>query len=668
MLNPIAEAFTIRGAVELGDQRLTTTQPLTIGIGDDELSIDGTIGYAPLEQFTDVRVTASGNDLATVAAMAGVVDVLAPAIDYDIRGGIAVRPAGFEISNLKAALRESRLNASGLVSRTPGLTGSRATFAASGPELGALIAEFPQLNFAQGPFELTGSVELLVDRVRMTEVALAVGGANARVDADIGLPLETAAGRFDVAASGPNLRAALPVRPRWQPPETSFDVRAAGSLADGLWSFETLSAKLGNAQLNANGVFDQPPDLSRTRLTINAEIPDLAALGTIEGKLLPSTNATIDMGFAGSPELFSIEPFKALIGDDEIDGHARVALDGPVPEVDFGLAASTLDLDLFGLEEPDASDANKDGDATEDGDGRLIPDKPLPLDQLTKLNANVDIDIGTANFRGIDYTNVVLDGEIRDGVLAIERLNAVSPYGGIDASFSVTPAGDSADVKADLTGTGLYVGLGPKRTAEEIDMAPKFDARLDLSAQGSSYRDLAAALDGTVRISANGGRVANAGANLIFGGFFEELINAVNPFIRQNPYTELDCLITLLKVEDGIAEGDPALVIQTSRLVIVTQGTIDLGTETLDVNFRTSPRARLSISAGEFLNPYLRVAGTLADPALTFDPGSAVVTGGAAVATGGLSLLATAVWDRITRASDPCAAAAKESDKKERKK
>jgi uncharacterized protein involved in outer membrane biogenesis len=668
--NPIAEAFTIRGAVELGDERLKTKQPLTIAVGDDQLAIDGTIGYAPLEQYTDVRVAASGNDLAEVAAMAGVVGTLAPDINYDIRGGIAVRATGFEIRNLDAALGDSRLTASGLVSRAADLTGSRATFAASGPQLGALIADFPQLDIGEGPFELSGSAELRTDRLRVAEVALSIGGATATVDADIGLPLETASGQFEFGAYGPDLRAVLPVRPRWRPPDAPFKARATGSLADGLWTFETLSAQLAGATLTGNGVFDQPPDLSRTQLTIDAQIPNLSALGTIDGKALPPTNAGVNAGFAGSPESFSIEPFKALIGDNEIDGSVRVTLDGPVPEVDLRLAASKLDLDLFDLDEADVADASAppEDDVGGDGDGRLIPDEPLPLDTLTKLNATADIDIRTARFRGIDYSDLVLDGKLWNGVLAIERLNAVSPYGGIDARFSVTPAGDSADVKADLTGTGLYIGLGPERTTEQIEMSPKFDAHLDLAASGSTYRDVAAALNGTIRISANGGRTPNTGANLILGGFFEELVNTVNPFIQQDPYTELDCLITLLKVEDGIAEGDPALVIQTDRLVIISQGRIDLSTEKLDINFRTSPRARLSVSAGEFLNPYLRVAGTLADPALTFDPGGAFVTSGAAVATGGLSLLATAVWNRITRANDPCAAAAKESDKKERKK
>jgi len=46
------------------------------------------------------------------------------------------------------------------------------------------------------------------------------------------------------------------------------------------------------------------------------------------------------------------------------------------------------------------------------------------------------------------------------------------------------------------------------------------------------------------------------------------------------------------------------------------------------------------------------------------DPGGAVISGGAAVATGGLSIIAKAFHDRFLTAKDPCAKAVKEADEK----
>jgi hypothetical protein len=60
------------------------------------------------------------------------------------------------------------------------------------------------------------------------------------------------------------------------------------------------------------------------------------------------------------------------------------------------------------------------------------------------------------------------------------------------------------------------------------------------------------------------------------------------------------------------------------------------------------------------LNPYVKIVGTLAEPKLTIDEKGMLVSGGAAVATGGLSVLARATWDRLPRGDDPCGAAVKE--------
>ena len=54
------------------------------------------------------------------------------------------------------------------------------------------------------------------------------------------------------------------------------------------------------------------------------------------------------------------------------------------------------------------------------------------------------------------------------------------------------------------------------------------------------------------------------------------------------------------------------------------------------------------------------VVGTLAAPRLAVDAKGTLITGGAAVATGGLSLLARATWDRLVRSKTPCETAAKQ--------
>jgi hypothetical protein len=86
---------------------------------------------------------------------------------------------------------------------------------------------------------------------------------------------------------------------------------------------------------------------------------------------------------------------------------------------------------------------------------------------------------------------------------------------------------------------------------------------------------------------------------------------------------------------------------------MVVKSSINLQSEKLSLQFETTPRKGFTISAGEILNPYVKVVGTLAKPTLAVDEQGVLISGGAAVATGGLSILAKAAWQRLARDKKP---------------
>ena len=119
-----------------------------------------------------------------------------------------------------------------------------------------------------------------------------------------------------------------------------------------------------------------------------------------------------------------------------------------------------------------------------------------------------------------------------------------------------------------------------------------------------------------------------------------------------------------MTIEDGVLRTAPALVMQTARINLVSHGSIDLGSEQISFYLRSTPRrGRVDVTMGEIVTPYLMVTGSLTKPGVTVDPKGALFSGGAAVATGGISILARGVWDRVFQADDPCAAAAAEADR-----
>ena len=110
---------------------------------------------------------------------------------------------------------------------------------------------------------------------------------------------------------------------------------------------------------------------------------------------------------------------------------------------------------------------------------------------------------------------------------------------------------------------------------------------------------------------------------------------------------------------DGLLQTAPGLAFKTDKITILSNGTINLNNEALDMDFQSNPSKTLNISASEFINPYIKVVGTLAKPAITLNPTRALISGTAAVTTGGLSILAKAAFDRIKGTQNPCEAVLK---------
>jgi hypothetical protein len=90
-------------------------------------------------------------------------------------------------------------------------------------------------------------------------------------------------------------------------------------------------------------------------------------------------------------------------------------------------------------------------------------------------------------------------------------------------------------------------------------------------------------------------------------------------------------------------------------MTVLVFGDLDFNNEKLDLAIRAKPREGLGISIGGVVNSFLKLGGTLSKPKLQVDPKGTVVTGGVAVATGGLSLLAKGLFDRLSAQADICA-------------
>jgi hypothetical protein len=144
------------------------------------------------------------------------------------------------------------------------------------------------------------------------------------------------------------------------------------------------------------------------------------------------------------------------------------------------------------------------------------------------------------------------------------------------------------------------------------------------------------------------------------------MMDALNPFREDQEFTRIDCGVFNVRFDDGVADLKP-MVLRTSRMTMTGQGRIRFKSERLRFDWATKPRRGIGLSASAITNPYIRLGGTLTEPAVTVKPLEAVTATGIAVATAGLSVVGRGLWDRITAEQDVCARAARKMQKEEKK-
>lgn len=144
--------------------------------------------------------------------------------------------------------------------------------------------------------------------------------------------------------------------------------------------------------------------------------------------------------------------------------------------------------------------------------------------------------------------------------------------------------------------------------------------------------------------------------NLIGSDVLSETIDKLNPFSEKKTSTEIECIAVHFDGKRGKFISDDGIALETAQTKIIGTGNVDLGKEQL--LFGVSPIARtgVGINVGAAAG-LVRLGGTFSKPKIVADPSGMFTSGlstGAAIYTGGLSLLAQGLLKRAIYAGSAC--------------
>jgi uncharacterized protein involved in outer membrane biogenesis len=130
----------------------------------------------------------------------------------------------------------------------------------------------------------------------------------------------------------------------------------------------------------------------------------------------------------------------------------------------------------------------------------------------------------------------------------------------------------------------------------------------DLRGSGGSVREIMAGLDGRLGLVTGEGSIGTRYVDLIGADLIRLMFRAGD----RPDTTKLNCVVIQFGIAKGLAKSE-ALLLDTARVTLRGQGTIDLRDERLNLLLTPQPKETSLVS----LATPIRVTGTLADP----DPG-----------------------------------------------
>lgn len=313
----------------------------------------------------------------------------------------------------------------------------------------------------------------------------------------------------------------------------------------------------------------------------------------------------------------------------------------PKARIDAELSSAAIDLDKWRVAKPAA--------AAKAPRVPVFSDTPLlTLDALPEIPLQIALKVDRLNVPGMPAISGLQARAVSDqGRLTIEPLSFTAAGGAVQGRVGLTlRKGAAPQTEVQLNARSLSVedfdaqwGSGNHFNGGRANL----DVKLAMS--GRTPRSLAGSSNGDVQLSVRNvglkGRSATLDRDII-----ARLFDALLPKQASRDDLVVQCLAARLPLRNGVAVIDRSIVMETPQIAVAASGEINLAKQTIELAFLPRVKKGLDLNPGNLVQ-LLLLKGPLESPEFSIDPKGTVreaATVGVAAATGGLSLLAPALF------------------------
>ncbi len=310
---------------------------------------------------------------------------------------------------------------------------------------------------------------------------------------------------------------------------------------------------------------------------VAAQGKTLSELGDLAGIALPPLGP---YRFAGKavdiPDGYRISELVLTMGGSRLAGDLALTF-AKRPKIAANLAADTIDLRDFGVT------PGHDGP----DDGRVFSVAPLPFALLEQADADLKITAKRFVRESAVFSDVKLTLALDAGRLQVKPLSASLQGGRLVAFLTADGTPPPPPVTLDLTESNAEAGsLLEFLTGTRILNSGRAHLRVNVAGAGNSLHALVAGANGSFDYDMGAGNIDNAYARIFLANLF-----SLVSFGSSGNSSNVKCLAGRFDIRQGVATARQ-LAMETKGAIIIGKGTINLGTEQLDLHlspYATAP-------------------------------------------------------------------------------
>jgi len=419
----------------------------------------------------------------------------------------------------------------------------------------------------------------------------------------------------------------------------SGEIGSLQSLMQGREMPFRLQADLAGAEAVIEGKRTASEGKNGLTAQVDVQVDSLREMNELAGTDLPRDVPLALVAGISSPDMqiFRVQDLELKLDESVVTGGAKLDLGSSVPAVQASIRSDELDLRPILPQSKADSGKKASGKEGDDSRKRVFPDTPLSGDFLRAVDAAVTTEIKRLLLPGMECENLRVDLALANGELRVDPLRLDMAGGSLTGEMGMRDLkqGMAVTSKMDITGMRLkeLLAMAGHRDFLRGDL----ETHLDISASGESVAGLMGAMNGDTAVIIGEGKLDSAYLDKVGGDVFGTLRQYIDPEKKSEEYTKLNCMTAAFDLNQGVA-ASRVILVDTSRMHILSQGKVDLGTEKLDFGFNPSPKEGLdtgalgtiSLSLSELSKPF-KLSGTLADPSVALDVKGAALTAGKAI-------------------------------------